>query len=179
MPEASVHGDPTFWDEFFADRARPIPFFVEWPDENLAEWCEVGLTAPGRVLELGCGPGRNALYLAGLGASVDAVDFSAEAIEWARERAESAVTRALRPGGSYGLVCFTPEGGSGLTDQQAEEQDTVGGGLGFAREQLLDQWDRAPFAVRVLRPMRHCPESERRFGLDILWTLLAVKDSSV
>jgi hypothetical protein len=24
-----------WWDEFFADRAKPCPFFVEWPDENL------------------------------------------------------------------------------------------------------------------------------------------------
>jgi len=42
---------------------------------------------PGRVLELGCGPGRNALYLAGQGCKVDAVDISAEAIQWAEERA--------------------------------------------------------------------------------------------
>lgn len=65
-----------WWDEFFADRSRPCPFFVEWPDENLAAWFGEGLLAPGRVLELGCGHGRNATYLTGLGCSVDAVDFS-------------------------------------------------------------------------------------------------------
>jgi hypothetical protein len=27
-----------WWGEFFADRAKPCPFFVEWPDENLVEW---------------------------------------------------------------------------------------------------------------------------------------------
>jgi hypothetical protein len=48
-----------WWDEFYADRARPGPFFTEWPDEN----------------------------------------------------------RALKPGGSFGLVCFRPGGGSGYTDQ--------------------------------------------------------------
>jgi hypothetical protein len=39
-----------WWDEFFADQARPIPFFTQWPDENLAEWFDRGLLAPGRVL---------------------------------------------------------------------------------------------------------------------------------
>ena len=78
-----------WWGEFFADRAKPCPFFVDWPDENLVAWFGEGLLAPGRVLELGCGNGRNATYLASLGCGVDAVDFSAQAIEWARERAEA------------------------------------------------------------------------------------------
>jgi len=82
---------PDRWDEFHADRTRAIPFFTDAPDESLAEWTENGLLAPGgitpgRVLELGCGHGRNAAYLAGLGCDVDAVDFSARAIERARER---------------------------------------------------------------------------------------------
>ena len=79
-----------WWDEFFADRTRACPFLVEWPDENLAAWFGDGLLAPGRVLELGCGHGRNATYLAGLGCAVDGVDFSARAIEWARERSRRA-----------------------------------------------------------------------------------------
>ena len=79
-----------WWGEFFADRARPCPFFAEWPDENLVAWFSEGLLTPGRVFELGCGHGRNATYLAGLGCSVNAVDFSAQAIEWARERAKQA-----------------------------------------------------------------------------------------
>src|SRR3954452_7717652 len=83
------HGDG-WWDGFFADRARPCPFFVDRPDENLAEWFDAGRLAPGRVLELGCGQGRNAIYLAGRGCDVDAVDFSAEAIGWAAERAATA-----------------------------------------------------------------------------------------
>lgn len=46
---------------------------------------------PGRVLELGYGNGRNAVYLAGQGCHADAVDFSAKAIGWARERAAAAL----------------------------------------------------------------------------------------
>jgi SAM-dependent methyltransferase len=48
------------------------------------------LIAPGRALDLGCGPGRNALYLASRGFAVDAIDLSPVAIEWAGERAVEA-----------------------------------------------------------------------------------------
>ena len=109
-----------WWNGFFSDRAKPCPFFVEWPDENLVEWFDKGILAPGRVLELGCGHGRNATFLAELGCTVDAVDFSAEAIEWASERAKTAnvsvnfqccsIFDATFTEGSYDLVydsgCF-------------------------------------------------------------------------
>jgi SAM-dependent methyltransferase len=78
-----------WWDAFYADRARPVPFFVDKPDESLVSWCDSGLIRPGRVLDLGCGPGRNALFLAGRGFTVDAVDLSPAAIEWAQERASA------------------------------------------------------------------------------------------
>jgi SAM-dependent methyltransferase len=208
----------SWWNEFYADRARPIPFFVEWPDENLAEWFGQGRLGPARVLELGCGNGRNAVYLAGQGCHVDAVDFSAEAIGWARERAAAAgapvsfqccsifdasfadgscdlvydsgcfhqlpphrrkdyvelVLRALKPGGSFGLVCFRPEGGSGLSDQEVYQKRGLGGGLGYSQERL-----RAVCAGRLevmqLRPMIKPAEQEKRFGEDFLWVLLARK----
>jgi SAM-dependent methyltransferase len=79
-----------WWSGFFSDRSRPCPFFVEWPDENLVEWFDQGRLTPGRVLELGCGNGRDAAFLASRGCDVDAVDFSAGAIEWAAERVKTA-----------------------------------------------------------------------------------------
>lgn len=48
------------------------------------------MVTPGRALDLGCGPGRNALYLASHGFSVDAVDLSPTALRWAEERARAA-----------------------------------------------------------------------------------------
>jgi SAM-dependent methyltransferase len=75
------------WDEFYADTTRPCPFFTDRPDENLADWVESGQLTPGRALELGCGQGRNSVYLASQGYTVDAVDFSAEAVRQARQRA--------------------------------------------------------------------------------------------
>lgn len=79
-----------FWDGFYADRSSPVPFFAAKPDENLAAYLDAGLIAPGRALDLGCGPGRNALFLASRGFAVDAVDLSAVAVAWAEDRAREA-----------------------------------------------------------------------------------------
>ncbi len=212
-----------WWSAFFTDRARdsasPCPFLVDWPDESLVAWFTQGLLAPGRVLELGCGNGRNAVHLASLGCTVDAVDFSEQAIEWTRQRARSAgaavtlqccsifdatfsdasydlvydsgcfhhlpphrrkdyvelVHRALKPGGSYGLVCFRPEGGSGYTDEQVYRRASLGGGLGYSEDGLRALWDHAPFRVRALRRMRKTDGKDQCFGQGFLWVLLASK----
>ncbi|MFF0741219.1 class I SAM-dependent methyltransferase [Streptomyces sp. NPDC004111] len=77
-----------WWDGFYTDRDRPVPFFAAKPDENLVSYLDRGLLAPrGRALDLGCGPGRNALHLAAAGYEVDAVDLSPTAIDWAEDRA--------------------------------------------------------------------------------------------
>ncbi|MFB7517669.1 class I SAM-dependent methyltransferase [Streptomyces sp. NPDC056144] len=87
-----------WWDGFYADRDKPVPFFVPKPDENLVSYAERGLLPKGgRVLDLGCGPGRNTVYLASLGYEVDAVDLSATALAWAAERArETGAEGAIR-----------------------------------------------------------------------------------
>ena len=211
-----------WWNGFFADRAKPCPFFVQWPDENLVEWFDEGRLGVGRVLELGCGHGRNAAFLAERGCAVDAVDFSAEAIGWATERAEAAgtavafqccdifaaefvegsydlvydsgcfhhlaphrrpayvdlVSRALKPGGSFALVCFRPEGGGGFSDRQVYERWSLGGGLGYPDERLRGLWDAEPFSVEVLRQMRAQGDGGPVFGQDFLWALLATKRAS-
>lgn len=89
----------TWWDGFYRDRSKPVPFFAAKPDENLVSYADRGLltaedaagrSAPGRALDLGCGPGRNSLQLAALGYDVDAVDLSPAAIAWGEERAREA-----------------------------------------------------------------------------------------
>jgi len=210
-----------WWSAFFADRARdsanPCPFLVDWPDESLVAWFSQGLLAPGRVLELGCGNGRNAVHLASLGCTVDAVDFSERAVEWTQQRARLAgaavaiqccsifdarfsdgsydlvydsgcfhhlpphrrkdyvelVDRALKPDGSYGLVCFRPEGGSGYPDEQVYQGASLGGGLGYSEDALRALWDHAPFRVRELRQMRKTDGKDQCFGQGFLWVLLA------
>ena len=75
---------PRNWDEHYAQDAilefTPVPLLVE-----VAE-----MLAPGRALDIASGPGRNALYLAGLGWNVVAVDASRTAIGILRERAATA-----------------------------------------------------------------------------------------
>ncbi|WP_409250860.1 class I SAM-dependent methyltransferase [Bacillus sp. SCS-153A] len=76
------------WDTFYTDRNKGVPFFKDLPDENLVNYIEEGIIPNGKVLELGCGPGRNAIYLAEKGFTVDAVDSSQEGLSWAMERAK-------------------------------------------------------------------------------------------
>lgn len=83
-------GEDDWWDAFYANRARPCPFFVTFPDESLAQWLGAGAVRPGRALDLGCGAARNAIFLARSGFSVEGVDSSRAAIDWARERAAEA-----------------------------------------------------------------------------------------
>jgi 2-polyprenyl-3-methyl-5-hydroxy-6-metoxy-1,4-benzoquinol methylase len=70
------------WDRKYAEvenvwATRPNRFLV----------AEASGLAPGRALDLACGEGQNAIWLAGLGWRVTGVDFSAIAIEKARARA--------------------------------------------------------------------------------------------
>ncbi|WP_037577603.1 class I SAM-dependent methyltransferase [Phaeacidiphilus oryzae] len=94
-----------YWDRFYADRARGIPFFVPKPDESLVAHLDRGTIAPGRALDLGCGPGRNAVHLAARGFQVDAVDLSRVALAWAGERAAAAgVEVRLLQGDAFALL---------------------------------------------------------------------------
>lgn len=70
------------WDDFYELRDRPAPFVLqnELPDENLVEFLHKGVVITSAI-ELGCGEGRNAIYMAKQGISVTALDSSAVAIE--------------------------------------------------------------------------------------------------
>ena len=58
------------------------------PAGELVRVVEKGIVRPGTVLELGCGTGADAVYLARRGFEVTAVDISPMAVERARVRAE-------------------------------------------------------------------------------------------
>ncbi len=71
------------WDQRYAE--------VDWPSEPDATLVELaGGLAPGRAVDLGCGPGRNAIWLARHGWRVTGVDASAVGLAKAGERARDA-----------------------------------------------------------------------------------------
>jgi tellurite methyltransferase len=62
----------------YAQRVHPSAFLEAWIDS----------IPVGRAIDIACGAGRNALYLAERGFEVDAVDISGDALERARETAQ-------------------------------------------------------------------------------------------
>lgn len=71
------------WDEryqqgAYAERSHPSPLLQAWVDH----------IPRGRALDVACGAGRNALFLAAEGFEVAAVDISAEALKRGRQRAD-------------------------------------------------------------------------------------------
>ncbi|WP_329793962.1 methyltransferase domain-containing protein [Lentzea sp. DG1S-22] len=87
------------------------------PDDRLVQLVEgPGALPPGRALDLGCGPGRNSVYLARNGWDVTGVELVGHAVRRARRRAADArvavrflhgdVTKLseLGVGGGYSLV---------------------------------------------------------------------------
>jgi SAM-dependent methyltransferase len=72
------------WDEryragAYADREHPSALLAEWEPQ----------LPRGRALDVASGAGRNSLFLAATGRSVDAVDISAVALDRARETAKA------------------------------------------------------------------------------------------
>ena len=82
------------------------------------------------------------------------------------------VRHALRPDAAFGLVCFTPEGGSGRTDEDVYAQGSLGWGLGYDEARLRRIWG-AAFDIQVFRRMCEHPASADVFGKEFLWAMLS------
>jgi SAM-dependent methyltransferase len=76
--------DATEWDARYAERE-----LVWSATPNATVEAELAELAPGRALDLACGEGRNAIWLAERGWDVEAVDFSEVALDKARSLARS------------------------------------------------------------------------------------------
>lgn len=83
----------TQWDERYA--TGDAPWDVGETDEHLASFVEAGRLDGGRALEVGCGTGTNALWLAGRGFHVVGVDVSGLAIERARAKVSSGKVKVV------------------------------------------------------------------------------------
>jgi 2-polyprenyl-3-methyl-5-hydroxy-6-metoxy-1,4-benzoquinol methylase len=80
--------DGEWWSNFYSNKGKPIPFFKNIPDENLVSYVDSGILKHGKVLDVGCGIGRNSIYLSNNGFEVCGIDFSKTSIEMAKEIAK-------------------------------------------------------------------------------------------
>ena len=65
-----------------------IPWNIETAPDALVELVESGRVKPCKTIDLGCGTGNYAIYLASMGFDVTGIDMSQTAIEIARKNAE-------------------------------------------------------------------------------------------
>lgn len=91
-----------FWDTIHRRHprspGRPHPYLVD----------ALGPAIPGTALDLGCGTGANAIWLAGQGWEVTGVDISGEALERAAEHAREAGVQARVRWEQADLAAFEP-----------------------------------------------------------------------
>jgi SAM-dependent methyltransferase len=82
------------WEKVYSKwTLAQIPWHSDKPDKEFVELIEGGTIPLGSVLDVGCGAGTDAIYLASKGCDVTAIDISHEAIRIAREGAEKAGAR--------------------------------------------------------------------------------------
>ena len=74
------------WNDSYAS-GEPLPWDSGTPEPMLIELVESRAIEPGRTLDVGCGTGTNAIYLAQHGFDVVGVDVSRIAVETARAKA--------------------------------------------------------------------------------------------
>jgi SAM-dependent methyltransferase len=121
---ASERGDRSgrsageFWTEILTRPGHPLA--TQLPDESLVDWHERGLLGDldgARVLDVGCGGGRNTRWFAARGATVQGIDLAAELLDRVRGTMPQSVTltpldvlRESLPAGPFDVVydsgCF-------------------------------------------------------------------------
>jgi len=89
-PKSAIRGGYDRWSEIYDQEANPL-IGLEEPVVREALGDVAGLS----VLDLGCGTGRHALWMAGAGASVTAIDFSEGMMEKARAKPGAEKVRFL------------------------------------------------------------------------------------
>ncbi|MFF0338295.1 class I SAM-dependent methyltransferase [Kribbella sp. NPDC004875] len=96
---ASPRGDRShasateYWTSLLTTPGHPLA--IQLPDEPLVDWYERGLLGQldgKRVLDVGCGGGRNARWFAEQGATVDGIDLAAGLLDVVRPSMPAGVT---------------------------------------------------------------------------------------
>jgi cyclopropane fatty-acyl-phospholipid synthase-like methyltransferase len=82
------------YEFFYNTPLVPIEWIFGPLTSQLVELVESGRLPPGRAIDLGCGVGKEAIYLASQGFEVTGVDFSPTALKRARRNARKAGVQA-------------------------------------------------------------------------------------
>lgn len=83
----TVHASGEYWERVLkTSDPETADFSQSRPHENLPSYCDIYLKRKARILDLGCGGGRNAQYLAREGCEVHGVDISQSAIGFCQRR---------------------------------------------------------------------------------------------
>ena len=158
------------------------PPWVGGPRSELVELVEAGRLTPGRALDLGCGEGDNAIYLAEHGFDVTAIDFAPSAIAKARRKARDAgvtvefvVDDLTRLRSGYGQFDLLVDYGT-LDDLGDRGRDAYvrevgplvrpgGSFLLWCFEWTLRPWERLVTSILPFGRLALAPgEARRRFG---------------
>ncbi len=87
VPSQQPQVNDAYWNLVYNARAHEAMWHREFPSAELvATVIALGLETPCNVVDLGCGAGSEALFLAQCGLNVSAVDVSASALESAQQR---------------------------------------------------------------------------------------------
>jgi len=121
----------------------------------------VGSLPPGSALDLGCGEGGDAIWLAGLGWRVTAVDVSVTALSRAAARAAMAGLEARIDFQSHDLVHTFPEGSFDLVSAQYLQSPVE-----FPRDRVLQAAARAVAPGGLLLVVAHASISPWSWNTD-------------
>jgi ubiquinone/menaquinone biosynthesis C-methylase UbiE len=92
------------WDASYRD--GPVPWDIGGPQPAIVRLASEGAFA-GAVLDVGCGSGENALYIASLGSRVLGVDVAETALAIAREKAVArGITAEFAAADAFQLACL-------------------------------------------------------------------------
>ncbi|MDV3126079.1 class I SAM-dependent methyltransferase [Mycobacterium sp. 21AC1] len=138
-PQSPLRPDPESFDKLYRGEPAGIPWDVHQAQPRLMELEALGGIS-GEVLDIGCGLGDNAIFLASCGHSVTGLDGSAAAIEHAHNRAAAAGVQV-----TFGVADATDL--SGYTAQF----DTV---VDSALYHCLDDEGRRTYASALYRATR-------------------------
>lgn len=152
------------------------------PRSELVGLVTSGRLAPGRAIDLGCGEGDNAVFLAQHGFRVTAIDFAGSAIAKARRKAAAAgvdvdfvvddLTRLSRDYGTYDLLVdygtlddLGDRGRDAYVHQVAPLARPGARFLLWCFEWELRAWERVATAILPFGKLALAPgEAEQRFG---------------